>query len=233
VLRTAWEVAMTEVLVVEDNERVCRLVSRALRERGYQVTTAVTGGQALDLAADHRYQLVVLDLRLPGLDGFAVLRELGQAAEDVPVLVLSAVVDVDARVRCLEMGAADFLLKPFAVAELLARVGARVRESSRVPEELWLDSGGVRLDLRRRALETGSGWMQLSEREFVLLSYLMRHPGEACSREALLSEVWGWASDAAGTSSNVVDACVRRLRTKLRPNLIETVRNVGYTFAAG
>jgi two-component system OmpR family response regulator len=224
---------MAGVLVVEDDDRVCRLVSRALRESGYEVTAATTGGQALDLAADHRYQLVVLDLRLPGLDGFAVLRELGRVAQDMPVLVLSALIDVDTRVRCLEMGAADFLLKPFAVAELRARVAARVRESARALDELWLESGGLRLDLRHRALETGDRRVQLSDREFVLLCYLMRHSGEACSRQALLTEVWGWDPDAVGTSSNVVDACVRRLRAKLRPSLIETVRNVGYTFAAG
>ena len=223
---------MAEVLVVEDDERVRRLVVRALGEHGYAVTTAATGGQALDLAAAHHYELVVLDLRLPGLDGFAVLRELGLAAQPTPVLVLSAVVDVDARVRCLEMGAADFLLKPFAVAELLARIAARTRES-RAPEEAWLESGGLRLELRRRTLESAAGRIHLSEREFVLLAYLMQHPGETCSREALLREVWGWAAGAGETSSNVVDACVRRLRAKLTPSLIETVRNVGYTFAAG
>jgi two-component system OmpR family response regulator len=223
---------MAGLLVVDDDERICRLVSRVLRENAYAVTVAMTGGQALDLSASQQFQLVILDLRLPGLDGFAVLRELGRIAPNTPVLVLSGIADVAARVRCLDMGAADYLLKPFAVVELLARVAARLREPARGADERWLECGGVRLDLRRRGLEVADGWTQLSQREFVLLSHLMRHPDEACSREDLLQDVWGWTSDAGGSSSNVVDVCVRRLRTKVNPNLIQTVRNVGYCFAA-
>lgn len=224
---------MANVLVVDDDERLRRLVSRALGQSGLNVTVAATGGQALDLTADHVYDLVVLDLRLPGLDGFAVLRELAIMAPATPVLVLSGVLDVDARVRCLEMGAADFLLKPFAVVELVARVAGRLRGSSRASEVQWLECGGLRLDLRRRGVDVEGTWTQLSQREFVLLSHLMRNPGAAFSREQLLHDVWGWSSDATRASSNVVDACVRRLRAKLAPGLIETVRNVGYSFPAG
>jgi DNA-binding response OmpR family regulator len=224
---------VAKVLVVDDDERLRRLACRALGETGHEVTVAATGGQALDLTSGNHFELVVLDLRMPGLDGYSVLRELVINAPDTPVLVLSAVVDVAARVRCLEMGAADFLLKPFAVVELVARVAARLRGPAGTPERQWLECGGLRLDLRRRAVDVDGTWTQLSQREFVLLSHLMRHPGAAFSREELLSDVWGWATDATDASSNVVDACVRRLRAKLAPDLIETVRNVGYSFAAG
>lgn len=223
---------MAKLLLVDDDARICRLVSRALREDGHDVTVATTGGETLNLISDDHYQLVILDLRMPGLDGFAVLRELGMIAPDTPVLVLSGVADVDSRVRCLQMGAADFLLKPFAVAELTARVRARLRAPAPSGDERWLECGGLRLDLHRRRLEVGDGWTQLSHREFVLLSHLMRHPGEVYSRDQLLNEVWGWAHEAPESSSNVVDVCVRRLRTKLNPSLIQTVRNVGYCFAA-
>lgn len=223
---------MAKLLVVDDDERLRRLACRALGDSGHEVTVAATGGQALDLAAVEHYDLVVLDLRMPGLDGFSVLRELAAVAPETPVLVLSAVVDVPTRVRCLEMGAADFLVKPFAVVELVARVAVRLRGPATAPERQWLECGGLRLDLRRRAVDLDGTWVQLSQREFVLLSHLMQHPGAAFSREELLSDVWGWAAHAGDTSSNVVDACVRRLRAKLAPDLIETVRNVGYSFAA-
>jgi two-component system, OmpR family, response regulator len=222
---------VARLLVVDDDERLRRLACRALGEGGYEVAVACTGGQALDLTAGQHYDLVILDLRMPGLDGFAVLRELVIIAPDTPVLILSAVADVATRVSCLEAGAADFLLKPFAVKELVARVAVRLRVRAGRGEQQWLECGGLRLDLRRRAVDVDGTWVPLSQREFVLLSHLMRHPGAAFSREELLSDVWGWAADAGDASSNVVDACVRRLRAKLAPDTIETVRNVGYSFA--
>jgi two-component system OmpR family response regulator len=171
----------------------------------------------------------VLDLLLPHLNGISVLRDLLESRPDQRVLVLSALSDVETKVRCLEFGASDYLSKPFSLAELIARVRARLRQPGAGPRHQVLRGGGLTLDLTRRVVEAEGRHITLSEREFLLLEYLMRQDGEVCSRERLLSEVWGYSFDPG---SNLVDVCVGRLRSKLGGDVIETVRNVGYRFNA-
>src|SRR6266542_3073520 len=217
---------MPRVLVVDDEPRIVSFISRALSAEGLGVDSAHDGIRGLELARSRRYELVVLDLLLPGLDGISVLQAIIDSRPEQRVLILSALSDVDSKVRCLELGAADYLPKPFALAELLARVRARLRQPEAPAAPRLLAAGRVNLDLLRRVADAGSGPVNLSEREF-LLQYLMRKAGEVCTREELLADVWGYSFDPG---SNVVDVYVGRLRSKLGSELIETVRNVGYRF---
>ncbi|MGC9669578.1 response regulator transcription factor [Planosporangium sp. 12N6] len=216
------------MLVIEDDDRIARLVSRALSDDGHGVERTARGGDGLTEALAGDFDLVVLDLMLPDVAGTQVLERLVEVRPEQRVLVLSAVPEIGTRVAVLESGAADFLGKPFAVAELLARVRARLRVPAPGAAVRWLGDGSVRLDLRLRRAEVNGARVELSFREFLLLQHLMRRTGQACSRAELLSDVWGMTFDPG---SNVVDVCVRRLRQKLdRSDRIETVRNVGYRF---
>jgi DNA-binding response OmpR family regulator len=217
------------VLVIDDEPRIARFVSRALESHGHAVEVARTGEDGLARAAERDYALIVLDLLLPGMDGHAVLRELVARDSRARVLVLSAVGDVESRVQCLRAGAVDYLAKPFAVAELLARVDSRLAEAPAAAPERWLQAGAMRLDLQRRVLHDGDRSTTLSQREFILLSHLMRREGEVCTRDELLSDVWGFSFDPG---SNVLEVYVGRLRAKIDRWHIETVRNVGYCFSA-
>jgi two-component system copper resistance phosphate regulon response regulator CusR len=220
---------MKKILVVDDEQRICRFIARSLGVHGYHVRTAGTAREALRLTREGEYALIILDLMLPDLDGYEVLRHLTEGDSGQRVLILSAIADVDSRVKCLRLGAVDYLVKPFAVAELIARVQLRVGESAADSMPRFLEAGGLRLDLQRRVLQAGGRTIVLTPREFQLLEHLMRRPNEVCTRFELLGEVWGYAFDPG---SNVVEVCVRRLRTKLEGDLIETVRNVGYCFVA-
>jgi two-component system OmpR family response regulator len=220
---------MTKLLVVDDEQRVCRFVARAPEADGFQVDTAPTGLDALRLAKSRGYALIILDLLMPGIDGYEVLQRLLEADPEQRVLVLSAVGDAESKVRCLRVGAVDYLAKPFAIAELIERVRRRLGGGCAPAMSRWLDAGGVRLDLQRRALHFGECGIPLTQREFILLGHLMRHANEVCTRGELLADVWGYSFDPG---SNVVDVCVGRLRSKLKPDLIKTVRNVGYCFVA-
>jgi two-component system OmpR family response regulator len=226
---------MEQLLIVEDEDRLGRFIARALRGQGYEVDIARTGPEGLACALAREYDLLLLDLMLPGMGGADVLKELLRHRPDQRVLVLSAIPDVDVRVKVLELGAVDFLAKPFAVAELAARVRTRLRIEpvaagpASSSTENWLEAGGLRLDLRRHVLVLVGRTISLSQREFLLLAHLMQRAGEVCSREELLADVWGYTFDPG---SNVVDVYVRRLRTKLDIQRIETVRNVGYCLLA-
>ena len=220
---------MAHLLVVDDEPRIARIVSRALGSQGHAVETARTGEDALLMAADRDFALVILDLLLPGIDGHGVLRELLARDSQARVLVLSAVGDVESRVQCLRGGAVDYLAKPFAVAELLARVDSRLAEAPAPTPARWLQVGTMRLDLQRRVLHDGDRSTALSQREFILLGHLMRRAGEVCTRDELLSDVWGFCFDPG---SNVLEVYVGRLRAKIDRWHIETVRNVGYCFSA-
>jgi DNA-binding response OmpR family regulator len=220
---------MPRVLVVDDEPRIVSFISRALAGEGLGVDSAYDGIRGLQLARSRPYELVVLDLLLPGLDGVSVLRGILEHRPEQRVLILSALSDVESKVRCLEIGASDYLPKPFALAELVARVRARLRQPSSPAAPRILTTGRLALDLVRRVADAGEGSVSLSEREFLLLQHLMRQEGEVCTREELLSDVWGLSFDPG---SNVVDVYVGRLRSKLGADLIETVRNVGYRLEA-
>jgi DNA-binding response OmpR family regulator len=216
-------------LIIEDDERIRRLVTRALKQDGHRTERAASGPEGLAAALARDFDLIILDLMLPGMSGDEVLERLIGERPEQRILVLSAVPEIGTRVAVLEAGAADFLGKPFVVAELLARVRARLRSSAPGAASRWLCVGPIRLDLRRRRAEINGTDMELPPREFLLLQHLMSRPGRVCSRDELLADVWGMTFDPG---TNVVDVYIRRLRNKLdRPERIETVRHVGYAFA--
>jgi two-component system, OmpR family, response regulator len=217
---------MPKVLVIDDEPKITDFVSRALSANGLEVDTATAGAEGLDLARSGDYDLVVLDLLMPGVNGMGVLRGTIEARPQQRVLVLSALSDVDSKVRCLELGAADYLTKPFALAELVARVWARLRQSSSESADGLLRAGGLTLDPHRRTADAGDGPVTLSSREFLLLKHLALNEGEVCTRAQLLEEVWGCSFDPG---TNVVDVYIRRLRAKLGRAVVETVRHAGYT----
>ena len=218
------------ILVVEDEARILAFLTRGLEAEGYTVVAADNGRDGLALAVSGAWDLVVLDLLLPGLSGLQVLRELHRARPRLPVLILSARSDLQTKLRGFELGATDYVAKPFALDELLARVRVQLRVTRPIEDEHLLQAGRVALDLARRQARIGELVTDLSDREFRLLHHMLLHVGEVVSRERLLAEVWGYGFDPG---SNVVDVCVRRLRQKLGPEApIETVRNAGYRLAA-
>lgn len=219
------------ILVIEDEARIQAFVRRGLEAEGYGVATADDGRNGLALARTGDWDLVVLDLLLPGLSGLRVLQELHRDRPELPVVVLSARGDLRTKLRGFELGATDYVAKPFALDELLARIRVQLRRAVPVDEDDHvLRAGGVVLDLARRQARVGELATDLSDREFRLLHHLLLHAGEVISRERLLAEVWGYGFDPG---SNVVDVCVRRLRQKLGPDApIETIRHAGYRLAA-
>jgi DNA-binding response OmpR family regulator len=220
---------MARVLVVDDEPGVTRFVRRALENAGHEVDVASDGTEALAAALRARPDLVLLDLRLPTLQGEAVLAALLAQRPDQKVIVLSATDDVESKVHALEAGAVDYVAKPFALPELLARINARLREhphdAGEASRQGVLRAGGLTLDLRTHTATRGGRVAHLSDREFLILAHLVRNAGRVCSREELLSAVWGYSFDPG---SNVVDVSVSRLRAKLKDRSIETVRHVGY-----
>jgi DNA-binding response OmpR family regulator len=219
------------ILVVEDEPRILSFLVRGLESEGFSVDSELDGASALRRATVRRYDLVVLDLLLPRLDGLSVLRELQRRNPAVPVVILSARSDLATKLRGFELGASDYLAKPFALDELIARIRAQLRHTSLdAGKASVLHAGALVLDLARRQARMGALVADLSDREFKLLHQFVLHAGEVISRERLLSEVWGYHFDPG---SNVVDVCVRRLRKKLGPDApIETVRHAGYRLVA-
>jgi DNA-binding response OmpR family regulator len=216
--------APAHLLVIDDEPRILNFVGRGLRAQGYVVATAEDPLEGLRLAVEGRYDLVVLDLLMPGLDGVSLLRQLLDRKPGQAVIVLSAIAEPSSKVECLELGAEDYLAKPFSLDELLARIRARLRRPTD-SAATSIDASGLRLDLIRREADAGTGAVALSEREFLLLRELMANAGQVMSKERLLSSVWGFFFD---TGSNVIDVYVARLRRKLGPEAIETVRGKGY-----
>jgi two-component system copper resistance phosphate regulon response regulator CusR len=218
------------ILVVEDEARIRAFLARAFEAEGFAVDVVENGDQGLERALTDSYEFVILDLLLPGRDGLDVMRELHRRRPDLPVLILSARSDLATKLRGFELGAVDYLAKPFSLDELLARARVQLRRARVVDDAPVVRVGQLALDLASRQARVGETVADLSDREFRLLHFLMLHVGQVVSRERLLSEVWGYDFDPR---SNVVDVCVRRLRRRLGPNApIETVRNAGYRAAA-
>jgi DNA-binding response OmpR family regulator len=215
---------VTRILIAEDETRIVSFLEKGLRAGGYTTVSVGTGADALALARDDSFDLLVLDLGLPGMNGHEVLRAMRARGENMPVVILTARDDVEDTVAGLEGGADDYVTKPFRFEELLARIRLRLRDGA-AQESSVLAAGGVALDLRSRRASVGDRVVELTAREFALLEVFVRHPGQVLSREQLLSHVWGYDFDPG---SNVVDVYVRYLRLKLGGNLIETVRGMGY-----
>ena len=219
-----------QILVIEDEPRIRAFIARGLEAEGFRVDGAGNGSDGLRHALARTYDAVVLDLLLPGLDGLSVLRELQEQCPELPVVIVSARSDLSTKLRGFGLGASDYLAKPFAFDELVARLRVQLRAHRPRTDESVVKVGTLTLDLARRQATLGGIVADLSDREFRLLHHLVEHAGEVISRERLLSEVWGYHFDPG---SNVVDVCVRRLRKKLGiGSPIETVRHAGYRLHA-
>jgi two-component system, OmpR family, response regulator len=215
------------ILLVEDEPRIRDFITRALVTAGYGVAAAGNGAEGLRLALAGDYDLVILDLIMPDIDGRVVLTQVLRERREQAVLVLSCLADVTTKVDCLELGAQDYLTKPFSLAELLARVRVRLRGEVHAGELLKV--GDLVLHVSRLEANIGHGPVALTRLEFLLLRELMEHAGQSVGKGQLLASVWGFDFDPG---SNVVDVCVRRLRSKLGFELIETVRGEGYRLAS-
>lgn len=227
VSRSAPPQTRARILVVEDEPEIRSFIVRALTDAGYAIDFACDGDDALRKATKESFQLIILDLVMTDTDGRNVLAKLHDSRPEQPVLVLSCLADVTTKVECLNLGARDYLTKPFSLDELIARVGVQVR-STLQPHEV-LRVGHLVLDLGRLQADAGVGPVPLTRLEFLLLRELMEHQGQSVSKDELLATVWGIDFDPG---SNVVDVCVRRLRSKLGFDLIKTVRGAGYQLAA-
>lgn len=216
---------MSRILIVEDEERIANFVGKGLRSAGHATEIARSGEDALLLTRSTDFDLLILDVGLPGIDGFTVLNELRGSGDTVPVIMLTARGSLDDTVRGLDEGADDYIVKPFRLDELLARVRVRLRDTSRPGETATPSFRGLSLDIRTRRATVDGREVELSAREFALADEFLRHPDQVLSREQLLNSVWGYDFDPG---SNVVDVYVRYLRAKLGDGRIETVRGVGY-----
>jgi two-component system OmpR family response regulator len=221
------------VLLVEDDDVIAEFVARGLDEAGFAVDRAGDGEEGLSLALRHAYEAAVVDLMLPRRDGLSLIEELRRRGRRTPVLILSARRTVDDRVLGLQTGGDDYLVKPFAFSELLARLQALVRRASGQAEPTRLEVGTLSLDLLTREVERDGQRLELRPREYALLEYLMRHAGRVISRTTILSHVWGYSFDP---HTNAVDVLVSRLRDKLdrgfAQKMLHTVRGAGYVLRA-
>ncbi|MEP7023456.1 MAG: response regulator transcription factor [Actinomycetota bacterium] len=219
--------AGSRILLVDDEPKIRDFIGRALSAAGYAMESACDGASALRLIAEGPFALLILDLIMPDMDGREVLGQVMRRNPEQAVLVLSCLEDVPTKVTCLELGAQDYLVKPFSLDELLARVRARLRGEAHPAETIR--AGELVLDVSRLRANIGDGPVPLTRLEFLLLRELMEHPGQSVPKDQLLASVWGLQFDPG---SNVVDVCVRRLRSKLGFELIKTVRGEGYQLAS-
>ncbi len=222
------------ILVVEDQQRLAMLLRRVLTEERHAVDIANDGARGVDLAASDTYDLVILDRMLPEMDGLEVCQEMRESGVQTPVLMLTARGSVEDRVEGLNAGADDYLVKPFAMEELLARVNALLRRRDReIESSTELRVADLSLDLIRHEVRRGNKVIELTAKEFSLLEYLMRHPGQVLTRTQITDHVWRYDLDAL---SNVVDTYIHYLRDKIdrgfSRQLIKTVRGVGYKIEA-
>lgn len=219
------------VLVVEDDQKIAAFVVKGLKQAGFAVDHAADGENGLQLSTSEPYDVAVIDIMLPKLDGLSLVEQLRRQEINTPVIILSAKHSVDDRVKGLQTGSDDYLTKPFAFSELLARVQALIRRASNVMEPTRLTAGDVSVDLLTREVLRGGKKIDLQPREFALLEYLIRHAGRILSKSMILEHVWGYGFDP---QTNVVDVLVCRLRNKVdrefKRKLIHTHRGVGYVF---
>jgi DNA-binding response OmpR family regulator len=215
---------VARILIAEDEARIATFLEKGLRANGYTTVTVDDGRMAAALARDRDFDLLVLDLGLPGLDGMDALAEIRRRGERLPVVILTARDSSDSTVAGFETGADDYVTKPFRFEELLARIRVRLR-TDRTEEPTVLRAGDLSLDIRTRRASVGDRTVELTAREYGLLETFLRHPDRVLSREQLLSLVWGYDFDPG---SNVVEVYVRALRKKLGDAAIETVRGMGY-----
>lgn len=220
---TPW----ARILVIDDEEPIRSGLSRALQSEGLGIDLAETGAEGLRRAIAEDYDLVILDLLMPDPDGRAVLRQLLREQPGQSVLVLSCLADVRTKVDCLELGARDYLTKPFSLAELLARVRNQLRIDG---FDRVIRVGTLRLHIGRMEADAGTGPIRLTRLEFLVLKELMEHAGQPVPKSQLLASVWGYSFQPG---SNIVGVCVRRLRSKFGDRLITTVRGEGYLLANG
>ncbi len=218
---------MKRILIAEDEPRIAAFIEKGLRANGFTTSVAKNGHEAVSMADSNYFDLLLLDIGLPGKDGWTVLEELRGRGEQIPIIILTARDALDDKVTGLEGGADDYMTKPFRFEELLARVRLRLRQSGtpRGNEEMMLTAGNVVLDLRTRQARVGDRILDLSAREFIMLETFLRHPGQVLSREQLLSNVWGYDYDPG---SNIVNVYVGYLRKKLGDDAITTIRGMGY-----
>jgi len=217
------------VLVVEDDEKIASFIVHGLKQAGYAVDHAGDGERGLEIAQCTDYDAAVVDIMLPKLDGVSLVKRIRAARSRIPVLFLSARTSVDDRVRGLQSGGDDYLTKPFAFSELLARIQALIRRASQSPEATRLSAGDVELDLVTREVSRAGVRVELQPREFSLLAFFLRHAGRPVSKTMILEHVWDYSFDP---QTNVVDVVMHRLRAKIDPDhtRIETLRGVGYVF---
>jgi two-component system copper resistance phosphate regulon response regulator CusR len=215
---------VNRILIAEDEVRIASFLEKGLKANGFVTAVTSDGNDALELARSGEFDLVILDIGLPGREGFSVLEELRRRDRQLPVIILTARTEVADTVAGLEGGADDYVPKPFRFEELLARIRVRLR-GERAPEETVLRAGDCALDLRTRRAEVGGRSLELTAREFALAETFFRHPGQVLTREQLLSHVWGYDYDPG---SNIVDVYVGYLRKKLGEDRITTARGMGY-----
>lgn len=219
--------APMRILVVEDDRKIASFIVNGLKQSGYSVDHAADGENASLLAETVQYDAAVVDIMLPKLDGLSLIRQLREKGIHVPVLILSAKASVDDRVRGLQAGGDDYLTKPFAFSELLARVQALIRRATQTGEPTRLTVGDLKMDLLSREVRRGDEQIELQPREFALLEYLMRHPNRAVTKTMILEHIFDYSFDP---QTNVVDVLVHRLRSKVDKGhaMIHTIRGVGY-----
>ena len=217
------------VLVVEDDNKIASFVVKGLKQNGFAVDRCADGEEGLALARSAPFDVAVVDIMLPKLDGLSLIRKMRTEKIQIPVIILSAKASGDDRVKGLQAGGDDYLTKPFAFSELLARIQALIRRSSNVAEPTRLSVGDLTLDLLGREVVRAGRSIELQAREFALLEYLMRHPGRVVTKTMILEHVWDYSFDP---QTNVVDVLVHRLRGKVDKEfpkkMIQTIRGVGY-----
>ena len=217
------------LLLVEDDEKLSAFIAKGLRQAGFAVDHSNNGRDGLHLAISETYDAAILDIMLPGIDGLAIIEQMRQQGISTPVIILSAKRSVDDRIKGLQTGSDDYLVKPFSFSELLARVQALIRRASAAAEPTQMTAGDISLDLMTRRVERNDKELHLQPKEFALLEYLMRNEGKVLSKTLIMEHIWDYNFDP---QTNVVDVLVCRLRAKLERDfdkkMLHTIRGVGY-----